>query len=223
MLDQRNDVEFFYLRPRDIATYVGSGALDVGITGRDLLLDSRSPALEIASLDFGESTFRFAGPPGRLREPRRPQGRARRDELPGPRRRLPRARGCAGHHRSARRRGRVRGASSASRMPSPTSSRPAPPCAPRAWRSSARSSSTPTAVLIASPAEHAGVAHPAAPTAGRARRAAVRAHRLRRSRERPRSSDRGDPGHRDRPPSRRCTTRSGSRCAPWCRAPTPTT
>jgi ATP phosphoribosyltransferase len=61
--DPRNDVEFFYLRPRDIATYVGSGALDVGITGRDLLLDSGSSAVEIASLDFGESTFRFAGPP----------------------------------------------------------------------------------------------------------------------------------------------------------------
>ena len=67
-LDARNDVEFFYLRPRDIATYVGSGALDVGITGRDLLLDSRSSAKEIASLDFGESTFRFAGAPGRFEE-----------------------------------------------------------------------------------------------------------------------------------------------------------
>ncbi|WP_022885122.1 ATP phosphoribosyltransferase [Glaciibacter superstes] len=66
--DPRNDVEFFYLRPRDIATYVGSGALDVGITGRDFLLDSHSPALEIASLDFGDSTFRFAGPAGRFRE-----------------------------------------------------------------------------------------------------------------------------------------------------------
>jgi ATP phosphoribosyltransferase len=65
-LDPRNDVEFFYLRPRDIATYVGSGALDVGITGRDLLLDSRSTAQEIAPLDFGESTFRFAGAPGRF-------------------------------------------------------------------------------------------------------------------------------------------------------------
>jgi ATP phosphoribosyltransferase len=64
--DPHNDVEFFYLRPRDIATYVGSGALDVGITGRDLLLDSRSPAKEIASLDFGDSTFRFAGPAGRF-------------------------------------------------------------------------------------------------------------------------------------------------------------
>ena len=67
-LDVRNDVEFFYLRPRDIATYVGSGALDVGITGRDLLLDSRSTAVEIATLDFGESTFRFAASPGRFAE-----------------------------------------------------------------------------------------------------------------------------------------------------------
>jgi ATP phosphoribosyltransferase len=64
--DPRNGVEFFYLRPRDIATYVGSGALDVGITGRDLLLDSGSGATEIVGLDFGESTFRFAGPAGRF-------------------------------------------------------------------------------------------------------------------------------------------------------------
>ncbi len=63
--DTRNGVEFFYLRPRDIATYVGSGALDVGITGRDLLLDSESPAAEVASLEFGDSTFRFAGPEGK--------------------------------------------------------------------------------------------------------------------------------------------------------------
>jgi len=62
--DPRNGVEFFYLRPRDIATYVGSGALDVGITGRDLLLDSGSAAVEIQPLDFGSSTFRFAAPPG---------------------------------------------------------------------------------------------------------------------------------------------------------------
>jgi len=67
--DPRNDVEFFYLRPKDIATYVGSGALHVGITGRDLLLDARMPgAREIEKLGFGGSTFRFAGPPGRFHE-----------------------------------------------------------------------------------------------------------------------------------------------------------
>lgn len=68
LIDARNDVEFFYLRPRDIATYVGSGALDAGITGRDLLLDSASPAAEVAALDFADSTFRFAGPVGRFTE-----------------------------------------------------------------------------------------------------------------------------------------------------------
>lgn len=62
--DPVNKVEFFYLRPRDIATYVGSGALDVGITGRDLLLDSGSEATEVTGLDFAASTFRFAGPTG---------------------------------------------------------------------------------------------------------------------------------------------------------------
>jgi ATP phosphoribosyltransferase len=66
LIDARNDVEFFFLRPRDIATYVGSGALDVGVTGRDLLLDSGSNAVEIESLGFGDSTFRFAGPIGRF-------------------------------------------------------------------------------------------------------------------------------------------------------------
>ncbi|MGO1392162.1 ATP phosphoribosyltransferase [Agrococcus casei] len=64
--DVENDVEFFYLRPRDIATYVGSGALDVGITGRDLFLDSGSPAIELKELGFARSTFRFAGPVGRF-------------------------------------------------------------------------------------------------------------------------------------------------------------
>ncbi|QPZ39981.1 ATP phosphoribosyltransferase [Paramicrobacterium chengjingii] len=66
LIDARNDVEFFYLRPRDIATYVGSGALDAGVTGRDLLLDSASQATEVAALDFADSTFRFAGPVGRF-------------------------------------------------------------------------------------------------------------------------------------------------------------
>ena len=68
IVDARNDVEFFYLRPRDIATYVGSGALDVGITGRDLLLDSESVATETATLGFAASTFRFAGPTGAYAE-----------------------------------------------------------------------------------------------------------------------------------------------------------
>lgn len=64
--DEQNQVDFFYLRPRDIATYVGSGAVDVGITGRDLLLDSGEGAFEIAELGFASSTFRFAAEPGSI-------------------------------------------------------------------------------------------------------------------------------------------------------------
>ncbi|MGN6634334.1 MAG: ATP phosphoribosyltransferase [Oryzihumus sp.] len=64
LTDAANDVEFFFLRPRDIAVYVGSGTLDVGITGRDLLLDSGSPAVEVMALGFAASTFRFAAKPG---------------------------------------------------------------------------------------------------------------------------------------------------------------
>jgi ATP phosphoribosyltransferase len=62
--DAENGVEFFYLRPRDIALYVGEGTLDVGITGRDLLKDSGAKAEEVMGLGFGRSRFRFAGPQG---------------------------------------------------------------------------------------------------------------------------------------------------------------
>lgn len=61
-IDPENDVEFYYLRPRDIAVYVGLGELDAGITGRDLLLDSAASADELLALDFGRSSFRFAAP-----------------------------------------------------------------------------------------------------------------------------------------------------------------
>jgi ATP phosphoribosyltransferase len=65
LIDPDNSVEFYYLRPRDIAVYVGSGELEAGITGRDLLIDSAALAEEILSLDFGSSTFRFAAPIGK--------------------------------------------------------------------------------------------------------------------------------------------------------------
>jgi ATP phosphoribosyltransferase len=64
LTDPANGVDFFYLRPRDIALYVGEGTLDVGITGRDLLLDSGAKAEELLELGFGRSRFRFAAPEG---------------------------------------------------------------------------------------------------------------------------------------------------------------
>ena len=64
LIDSENNVEFYFLRPRDIALYVGSGELDAGITGRDLLNDSETDAVELLGLNFGNSTFRFAKPIG---------------------------------------------------------------------------------------------------------------------------------------------------------------
>lgn len=68
IVDTANGIEFFYLRPRDIATYVGAGSLDAGITGLDLLVDSKSNAKSIAALGFGGSTLRFAGPIGKFKD-----------------------------------------------------------------------------------------------------------------------------------------------------------
>ncbi|GGZ25093.1 ATP phosphoribosyltransferase [Streptomyces nitrosporeus] len=69
LVDPANEVEFFYLRPRDIAIYVSSGRLDIGITGRDLLLDSGADAEEILQLGFARSTFRYATKPGTAKGP----------------------------------------------------------------------------------------------------------------------------------------------------------
>lgn len=64
VVDSDNSCELFFLRPRDIAVYVGEGTLDAGITGRDMLFDSGAPAEEVIPLGFGRSTFRFASVPG---------------------------------------------------------------------------------------------------------------------------------------------------------------
>ena len=61
LLDPENSVEFYYLRPRDIALYVGSGELQAGITGRDLLIDSGASVDEILPLDFGASIIIISG------------------------------------------------------------------------------------------------------------------------------------------------------------------
>src|SRR3982750_3197342 len=81
--DEANQVEFFYLRPRDIATYVGSGDLDLGITGRDLLVDSGVPARELLDLAFGGATFRWAAPAGALTSPAETGGRRIATAYPG--------------------------------------------------------------------------------------------------------------------------------------------
>ncbi|MCI1257375.1 MULTISPECIES: ATP phosphoribosyltransferase [Corynebacterium] len=65
VVDEPNGVEFYFLRPKDIAIYVASGHLDLGITGRDLAADTREETDELMDLGFGSSTFRYAAPAGR--------------------------------------------------------------------------------------------------------------------------------------------------------------
>ena len=75
LTDVENDVELFFLRPRDIAVYVGRGSIHAGITGRDLLLDSGTSAVEHRALGFARSTFRFAAPAGIITELSQVQGK----------------------------------------------------------------------------------------------------------------------------------------------------
>lgn len=62
--DTENDVEFIFLRPRDIAVYVSNGVLDLGITGRDLAIDSEADLAELLSMGFARSKFFYAVPNG---------------------------------------------------------------------------------------------------------------------------------------------------------------
>lgn len=81
--DPENDVEFFFLRPRDIATYVASGTLDVGITGQDMLADSGANAQTVLELSFAPSTFRLAAPAGTVTTVAQANGKRIATSYPG--------------------------------------------------------------------------------------------------------------------------------------------
>ncbi len=142
VVDPENEVEFFYLRPKDIAIYVSSGKLDIGITGRDLLLDSGASAEEILPLNFGRSTFRYATTPGTAKGPEDFDGMTIATSYEGIVAKHLADQGIDasvvhldGAVETAIQLGVARS--------SPTSSRPAPACATPAWRSSASRSSPP--------------------------------------------------------------------------------
>jgi len=60
--DSAHAIDFVFLRPRDIAIYVGQGIIDLGITGRDLATDSGAAVAELLPLRFGRSRFCYAAP-----------------------------------------------------------------------------------------------------------------------------------------------------------------
>jgi ATP phosphoribosyltransferase len=94
LTDEANGIEFYYLRPRDIATYVGEGTLDLGITGRDMLLESSAQAREILPLGFGGTRFRFARPVGSAIDPENLNGTRIATSYPGLVKRYLDSKGC---------------------------------------------------------------------------------------------------------------------------------
>ena len=203
--DADNGVELFYLRPRDIAVYVGSGTVDCGITGRDLLLDSGSAAVEVMALGFGASTFRYAARPGTataLADVDRPPGR---HQLPGPgreapgrprHRRLRRApRRCRRDRDHARRRRRHR----RRRRDRPDAAQPGPRDVRRADPAQRGRAGPPRGQRGA--VRRRGAAPPAA---GRHHRAALRDARLRRARRPSSTGPARSPRAWSRRPCRTC-------------------
>lgn len=96
-VDTENDVEFFFLRPRDIAVYVGAGTLELGITGQDMLADAGVKLDEVAPLGFGRSTFRLAAPAGQFSAPQEVEGARIATAYPGLLQRWLDAEGIAAH------------------------------------------------------------------------------------------------------------------------------
>jgi ATP phosphoribosyltransferase len=60
--DPDHGVEFIFLRPRDIATYVSKGIIDLGVTGLDLTHDSGADVTHVMDLGFGNARFCYAVP-----------------------------------------------------------------------------------------------------------------------------------------------------------------
>ena len=56
------DVEYLLARPSDTATYVERGAADLGIVGKDVLMESGARLLELVDLRFGACRFVVAAP-----------------------------------------------------------------------------------------------------------------------------------------------------------------
>jgi ATP phosphoribosyltransferase len=60
--DPDHGVEFVFLRPRDIATYVSNGIIELGVTGLDLTYDSGADVKHVMDLGFGAARFCYAVP-----------------------------------------------------------------------------------------------------------------------------------------------------------------
>ena len=62
LLVPAGDVEYVLCRPSDVPTYVSHGAADLGITGKDVLMETEADVLELVDLRYGTCRFVVAAP-----------------------------------------------------------------------------------------------------------------------------------------------------------------
>lgn len=62
LLDEINKIKFFLAKPADVPTYVEYGAADIGIVGKDTLLEEGRHLYEVLDLGFAACRMALAGP-----------------------------------------------------------------------------------------------------------------------------------------------------------------
>lgn len=70
--NEANNVRYLLVKPSDVAIYVEHGAADIGIVGKDILLESRPDVYELLDLKLGKCRICVAGKNGFVEDPDRP-------------------------------------------------------------------------------------------------------------------------------------------------------
>ncbi len=68
----KNNVRYFLVKPSDVAIYVEKGAADIGVVGKDILLEQSPDVYELADLGFGKCRMCVAAPDSYREDPNRP-------------------------------------------------------------------------------------------------------------------------------------------------------
>ena len=64
--DEKNGVRYFWVKPSDVAIYVETGVADVGVVGKDILLEQNPDIYELLNLGFGKCRMAVAGKKGEM-------------------------------------------------------------------------------------------------------------------------------------------------------------
>ena len=64
--DEQNHVRYFWVKPSDVAIYVETGVADVGVVGKDILLEQNPDVYELIDLGFGKCRMAVAGKKGEI-------------------------------------------------------------------------------------------------------------------------------------------------------------